>query len=358
MALRLVPNALFSNVGGALADKFDRRNMLLALDILGAFVVLFFLLAYKLNSILALYSATVCQMTIAAFYEPCRSALVPMLVSDERYLKKALTLTGLTWSIMASIGASTGGLVTKYFGVESCFLINTVTYVLSAGFIWRIEGDYVAVEQAGSEEHELGSTNQSLEDESRSRLILDERTQILSLDEVLQMIIDGFSYLRSKQWGAFIFLKSCAALIYGSAEILNVAFSERRTSNGSGSINLEDSSARLGIIFGSVGVGCFLGPVISEVFTDMEDYTSLESACLLSYFLMGIGYWGIAQIGSFLSLCVFTAIRAAGSSIIWINSSLLLQVSPFVTYNTGSNLFSLVNFACITFFIYEEILLK
>ena len=145
MALRLLPNALFSNIGGVLADSYDRRNILLVLDILSAFIACFFLLAYQLNSIPALYFATVCQMTAAAMHEPARSALIPMLVTNEGYLKKALTLTELTWSIMACVGASTGGLVTEYLGINACFLIDSATYLLSAVFIWRIRGSYVAV---------------------------------------------------------------------------------------------------------------------------------------------------------------------------------------------------------------------
>ena len=60
-------------------------------------------------------------MTVAAMYEPARNSLVTMFFTNEKHLKKALTLTGITWSVMASVGASTGGLVAEYAGINDVF---------------------------------------------------------------------------------------------------------------------------------------------------------------------------------------------------------------------------------------------
>jgi predicted MFS family arabinose efflux permease len=303
--------------------------MLLILDILGACIALFFILAYQFQSIPGLYATTIFQMTIAAMYEPARSALVPMLISSEGYLKKALTLTGLTWSVMACVGASTGGLVTEYFGINMCFLIDSVTYLLSAFFVWRIRGGYIAVKTSDESTAAMAPTEETT---NAAKCSADDSTHLISMSEALKMTFDGFTYLKLKHWGAFVFLKGCAGLIYGAAEILNVAFSERnRGTNDTGTvINLEGSSGRLGVIFASVGVGCFIGPIISERLTDMEKPRSLENACLVSYALMAMGYFGLAQIEGFISVCLSSSIRAAGSSIVWIYSSLLLQVRTYI----------------------------
>jgi len=312
---------LFSNIGGVFADSYDRRNILFVLDVLGSFTAFFFLLAYQLKSIAVLYVAAFCQMTVAAMYEPARNSLVPMFFTNEGYLKKALTLTGLTWSVMASVGASTGGLVTEYAGINACFLIDSATYLLSACFIWMIRGRYVATATDEASEDGIASTITVAKDD-----LSDNATQWISLTEATKMMTDGFAYLRSKSWGALVFLKFCACLVYGSADVLNVAFSEKRYTNGdSNDADLDGSSGRLGILFASVGVGCFVGPVVIEKVTDVENTSSLEAACVVSYLLLGLGYFGMAGIDSFLSLCIFNALRAAGSSIIWIYSSLLLQ---------------------------------
>ena len=263
-------------------------------------------------------------MTVAAMYEPARNSLVPMFFTNEKHLKKALTLTRITWSVMASVGASTGGLVTEYAGINACFLIDSATYLLSACFIWMIRGRYVATATDEASEDGIASTITVAKDD-----LSDNATQWISLTEATKMMTDGFAYLRSKSWGALVFLKFCACLVYGSADVLNVAFSEKRYTNGdSNDADLDGSSGRLGILFASVGVGCFVGPVVIEKVTDVENTSSLEAACVVSYLLLGLGYFGMAGIDSFLSLCIFNALRAAGSSIIWIYSSLLLQVRP------------------------------
>ena len=269
VVLRLLPYILFSNIGGVLADSYDRRNILFALGILGAFTACFFLLAYQLKSLAALYVATFCQMTVAAMYEPARNSLVPMLVTNERYLKKALTLTGLTWSVMASVGASTGGLITEYAGINACVLIGIVTYLLSAWFIWMMPGRYVATESRETDNRNIRHTISIDNDTFTQSCNSNNAVQWISLREATKMMTDGFTYLRSESWRTYILLKCSTGLVYGTVDILNVAFSEGTYTNG-------DSNGRLGILFASVGVGCFVGPVVIEIFTNMEKPSSLE----------------------------------------------------------------------------------
>jgi predicted MFS family arabinose efflux permease len=140
------------------------------------------------------------------------------------------------------------------------------------------------------------------------------------------MTKEGVAYLGSQSWGAFVLLKFSAALIYGSADVLNVSFSEQG-GDSSSDVNLEESSKRLGILFAFVGVGCIVGPILIEPYSHVNDVSSLERACLVSYLLMALGYFGLWQFNhEFLLICIFSVIRAAGSNIVWIYSSLLLQI--------------------------------
>ena len=82
--LRLLPSALFASIGGVLADSYDRRQIMCVLDCTGAVVAWLYILSYYLGSIYALYVATLLQMTVAALYEPSRTAIVPSLVIEGR----------------------------------------------------------------------------------------------------------------------------------------------------------------------------------------------------------------------------------------------------------------------------------
>ena len=271
------------------------------LDLLGALVALLFLLAYHMKSITALYMATALQMTVAAIYEPSQSALISMLVTDEESLKYAITMSELAWSVMTALGSSMGGFAAESFGISTCFVIDSLSYLISALFIWKINGSYFAT--SSKPESTSVHSNCNKEEESFS-----------------YMFVEGLKYLISKPWGPFVLLKFCAALVYGAGDVLNVSYSERVYAD-----SIEGSNQRLGVLFTFVGVGCFLGPVIVDHFTSMDQVASLERACLGSFLLMGVGCFGLYNAKSFLWVCIYTSVRAAGSNIVWIHSSLLLQ---------------------------------
>jgi predicted MFS family arabinose efflux permease len=303
--LRLLPSSLFASVGGVLADSYDRRKIMFILDVMGFFVAWLYVLSYKLQSITALYVATLLQMTVAAIYEPSRTAIVPMLVLDESNLEKATILVSSSETLMQAVGSSIGGILTSTVGIQSCFMFDSLSYLVSAFFIWKISGDYDPTIQGA------GAVNE--ESDSLTNLFL-------------SMTKEGVAYLGSQSWGAFVLLKFSAALIYGSADVLNVSFSEQGEESSS-DINLGDSSKRLGILFAFVGVGCIIGPILIEPYSHVNDVSSLERSCLVSYLLMALGYFGLWQFNhEFFLICIFSAIRAAGSNIVWIYSSLLLQI--------------------------------
>ncbi len=145
---------------------------------------------------------------------------------------------------MQALGSSMGGVLTQWVGIQLCFAFDSFTYLVSALFIWKINGRH---NPNDLEEAKIGASS---DDKSK-----------FSLASFASMSKEGMNYLRSQTWGAFVLLKFSAALIYGASDILNVSFSEQ-TKNGEA--DAEGSSQRLGILFAFVGIGCFLGPVIAE----------------------------------------------------------------------------------------------
>lgn len=127
VVVRLLPNVLLSPFGGLLADGRDRRTSMIILDLLGAISPLLFLLALHFQSIPVIFIVTFIQQCIAGLYEPCRSAIISLLVTEENHLKKATTLAGLAWSIFTAVGSSLGGFVLTWLGFKACFFFPAVT---------------------------------------------------------------------------------------------------------------------------------------------------------------------------------------------------------------------------------------
>jgi MFS family permease len=290
--IRLFPNVIFSAAGGALADSRDRRHSIIALDVLGALVTLLFLLVWYSKSISALFLVTMLQQVIAALYEPCHSALMPLLVTNEEELKKATTLCGLAWSLIAAICASLGGVIVSYYGCRVCFILDSLTYLMSALIMYEVRGNWHVVDEEAVEYSSLWN-------------------------QMVGMTIEGYRYIASKFWGSLVLLNASIALLYGASDVLNVSFSERG--------HADDASLKLGILFGMTGVGCLVGPLVSDRFTSMSNLKSLQLSSIWCIAFTTLGCLGIGLFSPFPYTCIFSMLRSAGSSAAWINSYVLLQ---------------------------------
>jgi MFS family permease len=178
-------------------------------------------------------------------------------------------------------------------------VIDSATYLASACLLGMMRGDYNVADT--------------------------EKEYTSPWHQFKSMTVDGAQYLRSCFFGALVFVKFTGALIYGAADILNVVLSEQQQQQQPVPGEVTDPNQRLGLLFSVVGVGCLLGPLIAEPFMDMERPASLQLSCVVSFGIMAFGFYGWSMFTPFWSLCFFASIRAAGSSILWINSSILLQ---------------------------------
>lgn len=296
--IRLLPSILCSMFGGTLADGYDRRLSMITLDCISGFTAIFFLLALATKSLTLLYCLVFVQATTSGMYEPVKFAIIPMLVDNEEDMKRATTLTTIAWSVMAAFGASIGGVFVSLFGMTSCFLFDASTFFISALLMWQVGGTWNASKQVQD----------------------DENITISYLwQKSVSMTCDGISYLKSSFFGPLVFIKASGSIMYGAGDILNVAFSE---CNG---MDKCDDSIRLGVLFSCVGIGCIIGPLISNRFTDMKNPKTLQISCIIAYGVMASGFVGLGYFPFFSARCFFTMIRSSGAAVMWTDSSILIQ---------------------------------
>jgi MFS family permease len=129
-AARIVPIIIFSLIGGAVADVFNRRKILFITQSVMACVAL--VLAWlsfgdKLQ-LWHIYLLTAIQAMAGAFDLPARQSLVPNLVPG-RDLPSAFSLNSIAFQTGSIIGPALGGLVIAYWGQAYTYLINAITYL-------------------------------------------------------------------------------------------------------------------------------------------------------------------------------------------------------------------------------------
>lgn len=288
---RLLPPFLLGPLVGVVADRFDRRKILIASDLLRAVVVLNFLFVRSSETIWLLYTLTVLQLSISAFFEPTRAAILPGIV-DYRDLVTANALSSATWSTMLALGAALGGLATAAFGITSAFLIDAATFLLSAWFVARLSP---RVSELSEAEGKISTPG-------------------------WQAFMDGLRYLWQRPTILIIaLLKASSALAFGGVEIVQVTLAENVYPLG------DDASATLGLIYLAVGLGTGLGPVLARRITG-DTPIPMYWAILAAYLAMVAGYATIGFSHTLAMVLLGTIFRTLGTGINWVYASSLLQM--------------------------------
>jgi len=125
-----IPIVLFSLVGGVIADRFDRRYILLGSQYLqmSCAALLTTLLALGVVHVWEILCLSFVVGTAQSFGGPAYSALVPSLVEKED-LSNAIAMNSIQFNLARVIGPVIGGIVLSKLGASWCFGLNALSYV-------------------------------------------------------------------------------------------------------------------------------------------------------------------------------------------------------------------------------------
>ncbi len=121
-------------LAGMLADRLDRRRLLVAADLARIPIALSFLLVRGPETLWVAFAGVALLAVAAAIFEPTSSAALPNLV-DEDELPTANVLIGSAWGTMLAVGAALGGLVAVTLGRDAAFVVNALSFGVSAALI-------------------------------------------------------------------------------------------------------------------------------------------------------------------------------------------------------------------------------
>src|SRR5215467_7911985 len=295
LILKLIPAFFLGPLAGVAADRFNRRTIMIAADITRGFTVLGLLLVRRPDQIWIVYLLTTLEVALATFFDPAKSAAIPRLV-DTDDLVPANTLSGASWSVTLAFGAALGGAVTDLFGRNTAFLIDAVSFFLSASFILgiRIPGP----ERAAA---------------SPRRLVLRET---LGLTE----IIEGARYLKSNLRVLALLLVKPGWGIGGGVLLLLTIFGKNVFPLG------RDGSASIGLLYAARGLGALIGPMLARSIGGSST-GSLNKGIAVAFFQAALFYLLFATAPSLWIAALLVMGAHAGGSIQWVYSTTLLQMA-------------------------------
>jgi MFS family permease len=240
LVLQSAPFFLASPIAGVLADRLDRRRLMVMADVLRACAALAFLLVRDPSMLWIALLATAAISALSAFFEPTSSAALPNLV-DEDDLPVANVLLGSAWGTMLAVGAAMGGLVAVAFGRDAAFLLDAVSFALSAALIVGIRRSFGG---ASAPPMDVAQADEPSDARGGSQ----PPGVVAAMAEALALA------RHSRSMAAFLLAKSTFGV--GTGVILMLAVFGA-TVYGAGDVGI-------GVLFAARGLGALLGPFIAR----------------------------------------------------------------------------------------------
>lgn len=131
-ACAFIPTIILSPIGGIVADKVNKRNIMVVLDFSTALIILAFSLFMSgVNLVLLLTITLMLLYGIAGAYQPSVQASVPMLVSPENFMQANAVINTIS-SFAALSGPIIGGILYSAYGLKPVLWVCIVCFFLSA----------------------------------------------------------------------------------------------------------------------------------------------------------------------------------------------------------------------------------
>jgi len=132
LALSFIPMIIFFPIGGIIADRVNKRNIMVVLDFSTAILIfLFYLLAGKMDIVSLMAITMIILYGIQGAYQPAVKASVPVLVEPE-HMMKANSVVDMISSSASMAGPVIGGLLFSVFGLTPILYVSIGCFLASA----------------------------------------------------------------------------------------------------------------------------------------------------------------------------------------------------------------------------------
>jgi len=287
---QLLPIFLFGPLAGFIADRLPRKRILIATDLLRGALVLGFLLVDHPDRYRWCYLLLFLQVSLSAFFLPARQAVLPQCVS-RRELLAANALAGITWSVMLAIGSGLGGVVASTLGRPAAFVLDSVSYFVSALFLWPLPAfPPITRRVVRSIADWSGWTD----------------------------LAEGVRYLVQRPGLMSVLLVKAAWGVSGGILLLYSILGTKVFSLG------RSGALSIGLLYTARGIGAGIGPVVARAIGG-EVPSRLRASIGIGFLVAGALLLALAATTSFaLALCLVAAAHMGGS-ILWVFSTTLLH---------------------------------
>ena len=135
--VRMAGFAILQPFIGLLADRYNRKSLMITSNLMQAVLALCFLLVEDGDDIVWMIGLSGVMMILHGVYMTAERAALPNLVSEED-LATAGALEAASWSTALCTGAMLGGVVVSIFGTDAAFIIDSFTFIFGTLFLLKL----------------------------------------------------------------------------------------------------------------------------------------------------------------------------------------------------------------------------
>jgi hypothetical protein len=260
---RHLPLFLFGPIAGVVVDRIERRRVMIAADIARAVLALGFLLAGTFPALPVIYTVGATLFSVSAFFNAAKRASIPTLVRDTDELLTANSLSASTTAATIAVGSALGGLVATFIGRDTVFVLNAVTFLLSAEMIRRI--------RAARNDEEANAPGRGREEKSEDeRHALGRRRRVSPLSALKRAFVDfreGLRYVRRVHVLSAIFIIAAGwGFGNGVARALYSIFGAHLGERAATGLVARPTDFGISVLFVAMGLGGVLGAPLARRF--------------------------------------------------------------------------------------------
>ena len=288
--VRMLSFALLQPIIGLLADRFNRKTLMVVSNLAQSVLALGFLLVDGPEDMVWMLGLSGVMMMLHGSYMTAERAALPNVV-DEEDLATANALDAASWSTALCIGAMLGGLVVSVWGVDAAFIIDSITFLVGTLFLINLK---LPQERDVDMEGPLFST-------------------------AFRNIVKGWKRIRSEpRLFRIVFAKASWNIAGGGlAGVFLVLMGADITGFG--------AAFGFGLFFFARGLGTGLGPILARnLFTNPNRWPSLVGQLIVAsgffYLLVGV----TLDISLWLTV-ILVVIAHSASGANWVLSTILTQ---------------------------------
>jgi MFS family permease len=286
-AARVLPYVLLSIPAGIVADRFDRRWILILTDLArGALMLVMAALVAADADVAAVIAVAIAATCFSAFFGPAIGAYLPSLVRDESLLGPANTAYATLNEVTLIVGPAIGAVIVANLDLSVAFVLNAISFAVVAAVVWTLPGGQAQRLPAVAEEGTAERPAFRWRDAARPLSALG--------------VMDGAS-----------------SFVFGGISVLSVVIAFELLGTG---------EAGTGLLNAAVGIGGLVGSLLTGVLVLRR---RLGPPILLGAVVMGVGVVVLGLSGS-MAVSMAAMAAASGGALLTevIYTTLLQRIAP------------------------------